>query len=68
MKGTIYLEPRNYYDSAIIDHNNIIYSLSKILNLIMESMSCDIFDAEDFYYYNIDSLTLKGLAVLDDCK
>jgi len=35
-KGTIYLEPRSTFDKALIDVENIIYSLDKILEVLMD--------------------------------
>ena len=65
MKGTIYLEPKETYDQAIIDQDNIIYSFTKIIEILMED-GMDWIDAVDFYCFNIEPLIFQGLAVLDD--
>ncbi len=65
MKGTIYLEPKETYDQAIIDQDRIIYSFTKIIEILMEDgMNWE--DAVEFYYFNIEPLIFEGLAVLDD--
>ena len=66
MKGSIYLEPRSTYDTALIDIDNIVYSLEKLIDVLMDSLNCDYFEAMDFYCFNIECLHYKGLAVLDD--
>ena len=65
MKGTIYLEPKETYDQAIIDQDNIIYSFTKIIEILMED-GMDWIDALDCYCFNIEPLIFQGLAVLDD--
>ena len=65
MKGTIYLEPKETYDQAIIDQDRIIYSFTKIIEILMED-GMDWIDAVDFYSFNIEPLIYEGLAVLDD--
>ena len=65
-KGTIYLEPRKTWDRAIIDQENIIYSLSIILYILMESQSMEYIEALEYYCYNIEPLTFQGLSIQDD--
>lgn len=57
-RGAIVLEPRDFYDDAIIGKTldgRVIYSQTKILLAIQEMNDCGMEDALDHYYYNIDS-------------
>ncbi len=64
-KGTIYLEPRSTFDKALIDVENIIYSLDKILEVLMDQNSWCYFDSLEWYCFNIEPLSYQGLAVQD---
>ena len=64
----IYLEPRSRYDKAIIDEKNIVYSLEKLINILIDELNCDYFEAIDFYYFNIEALSFQGLSVVDDLE
>ncbi len=64
----IYLEPRSRYDKAIIDEKNIVYSLEKLIDILIDVLNCDYIEAIDFYCYNIEPLSFKGFNVVDDLE
>ena len=62
----IYLEPRKEFDLAIIDHETITYSLTKIIEVLMDGGMSWI-DSMEWYCFNIEPLIqYVGLKVLDD--
>ena len=64
----IYLEPRSRYDKAIIDEKNIVYSLEKLIDILMENLNCNFIESIDFYCFNIEPLIYKGLKIHDDLE
>jgi len=60
----VYIEPRTQFDSALkIDESQIIYILSKIIDLLM-ACGMSYHEAMDYYCFNIECI--PGLTVEDD--
>lgn len=62
----IYLSPRKEFDVAIIDESTALYSLTKIIEVLMDGgMSWE--DSWEWYCYNIEPLVhYYGLNVEED--
>tara|TARA_R100001163_G_C5057618_1_gene194134 strand:+ start:1828 stop:2046 length:219 start_codon:yes stop_codon:yes gene_type:complete len=65
-KGTIYLEPRKVYDNALIDSKNIVYCYDLLIEILMDFLQIDFFEARDYYSYNIEPLIFMGLCIQED--
>tara|TARA_B100000513_G_scaffold192048_1_gene117954 strand:- start:789 stop:995 length:207 start_codon:yes stop_codon:yes gene_type:complete len=66
MRGTIYLEPRDTFDAALCNANMVWYSFTLLINLLMDKYDLNYMDAVDYYCFNIESLTFKGLVIIED--
>ena len=64
MKGTVYLEPRAKWNRALIDHVNVIYSFTIIIDILMEDMEWT--EAIQYFCQNIQPLEEMGLNIYDD--
>ena len=65
MTGKIYLEPREQFDTALVDIEENIYGYYEILDVLMnEGMTWE--EARDFFTWNLKYLEHYGLAVQYD--
>jgi hypothetical protein len=60
----VYLEPRTKWNKALVDSVNVIYSFTKIIDILMEDM--DYVTAFKHFCIHIQPLEKKGLQILDD--
>ena len=56
-EGTLFLEPRNYYDDCIIgvsyEGNQLIYDSNKIMDVLIQKNGMSEDEALEFFEYNI---------------
>ena len=64
MKGTVYLEPRAKWNRALIDHVNVIYSFTIIIDILMEEMEWT--KAIEYFCFHIQPMEHEGLNIHDD--
>jgi hypothetical protein len=60
----VYLEPRTKWNKALVDSVNVIYSFTKIIDILMEDM--DYVTAFKHFCIHIQPLEKDGLQILDD--
>ena len=60
----IYLEPRTKWNSALIDSVNVVYSFTKIIDILIAEMGYT--QAFEYFCKNIQPLEDYGLQILDD--
>lgn len=65
-KGKIYLEPRATFDAALCNANMVWYSFTLLIDVLINDLGLEYTDAVDYYCFNIESLTLQGLVVIED--
>ena len=65
MTGKIYLEPREEFDTALVNIEENIYGYYEILDVLM-GMGMTWEEAREYYEYNIQYLHHYGLAVQYD--
>tara|TARA_R100000278_G_C5476202_1_gene166494 strand:+ start:2877 stop:3077 length:201 start_codon:yes stop_codon:yes gene_type:complete len=60
----IYLEPRTKWNSALIDSVNVVYSFTKIIDILIAEMG--YIKAFEYFCHDIQPLEDYGLQILDD--